>query len=339
MTDWGGMLKAADYVGIAQALLSEAENLNFALLRDDPRAAIEEMPDVNIELQDTLPQGACGGGYYDRTTATIFIHPASPRRNNFTLLHELGHHFQQHHAEWAFVLMDDVHPLQRRKVEEQVSDQLAAEVLLRSAVSEETDPFVQSPALVMAGLHENSEASRSAALKHVASILKHRAKWILAVADMDGRVQLAASTYEQYPPKRDMIQPGFANLATETGGGLTRRNFTEGLVYQRGQELHDMKVEAVLDYTGTYVFVALTPIARFGMGKIEPAWYSCGRNGCAVEDYCADIDSEWCSECGEPKCAGCGDCRCEPAVQSTRCPACNVTITAYEAAGGLHECW
>ena len=339
MTDWHGFLKAGDYVGIAQALISEAEALDFSQLRVDPQSAIEEMPDVTVKVQDTLPQGACGGGYYDRTTCTIFVHPASPRRNNFTLLHELGHHLQQHHTQWAFVLLDDVHPLQRRKVEEQVSDQVAVEVLLRSAVTEEMDPLVRSPALVMAGLHENSEASRSVALQHVASVLKHQAKWILAVADLDGRVQHAAVTYDQFPPKRDMIQPGFARLAKEAGKGLIRRSFTEGLVYQRGRELHDMKVEAVLDWTGRYLFVALTPVERFGTGNLESAWYACGQNGCVGEDYCADVDSDWCAACGEPKCPGCGTCRCEGTVQSTQCLNCHVEITAYEAANGLHECW
>lgn len=340
MTDWVAMLNAGDFVGIAQALLSDTEYVDFALLREDPQAALNEIAGVTVQIQEALPEGACGGGYYDRTTSTIYVHPASPRRNNFTLLHELGHHIQQHHPEWAFVLLDDLHPLGRRKVEEKVSDSLAAEVLLRSALTDDMDPFVQSPALVMAGLHENSEASRAAALEYVNAILLHQSKWILAVADLEGRVKHARATYDQFPPKRQMIQPGFARLAAETGGsGLTRRNFTEGLIYQRGRELHDMKAEATLDWTGKYIFVALTPIARFGMGTLEAAWYSCSREGCAVDDYCAETESEWCSQCNEPRCRGCNDCGCESRTQSTQCPSCYMQISAYEAAKGLHECW
>lgn len=337
--NWLELADTADYKGIAQALLSECDSVDFTLLRSDPWAALDAMPALTIVVQDDLPSGACGGGYYDRSTATIYVHPASPRRNNFTLLHEYGHHLQQNHEEWAYVLLDDVHPLNRRKVEEQVCDQIASEILLSSVAEEHVDPFVQSPALVMAHLFENSGASRSATLRHVAAALKHQTKWILVVANSEGRVQAAECTYEQFPPKRGMIQPGFARLATEAESGLVRRNFVEGMVYQGGRELHEMKVEAVLDHTGAYAFLALTPIERFGLGTIASAWYSCDRNGCATEDYCAEPDSEWCEACKEPRCLGCGDCRCERTVQASRCSTCYVTITEYEAANGLHECW
>jgi hypothetical protein len=340
VTDWRGLAASGDYSRIAQALLGDAGELDLPLLQEDPWAAIAEMPDLIISTQDALPNGSCGGGYYDRKTRTIYLHPSGRRRNNFTLLHELGHHHQQNHPEWGFVLMDDIHPLQRRKVEESVSDQFAAEVLLRSLPTTDSDQAVQSPALVMACLFSDSAASRSAVLKHVAGTLRNREKWILAVADLNGKVVQAEVTYEQYPPKRGMVQPGFARLATEAADGLLhRRVFSEGMVYQRGGELHDMKVEAVLDEEATHVFVALTPVHRFGMGKIEAAWYLCGNDGCAVDEHCAETDSEWCRQCDEPKCPGCNGCNCGSTIRSTQCSECRVTITPYEKENELHECW
>lgn len=336
---WLEMLEASDYKGIAQALVIDVEETELSALRTDPWAALEAMDDVTLTVQTELPYGACGGGYYDGSTSTIYVHPASPRRNNFTLLHEYGHHLQQTHDDWAYVLLDDVHSLNRRKVEEQVCDLIAAEILLRADAVEDSDPFEQSPALVMAQIFANSGASRSAVLRYVADTLRHSTKWILAVADLEGRVQAAECTYEQFPPKRGMVQPGFALLAAEASSGHVRRTFPEGMVYQGGRELHDMKVEATLDHTGTYVFLALTPVERFGMGTIVSAWYSCNQNGCATEDFCADTESEWCQACKEAKCPGCGTCRCERTVESSRCPSCYVTITGYEAAHGLHECW
>ena len=231
-----------------------------------------------------------------------------------------------------------MHPGLRRKVEEAVSDQIAAEVLLRAYASEDLDPFVMSPALVMSVLFANSMASRSAALRHVAQVLKNQAKWILAVADLDGRVIYAEPTYEQFPPKRGMIQPGFAKLAREAEDGAVRRGFPEGVVYQRGRELHDMKVEAVLDFGGQYLFVALTPIHRFGMGQVQDAYYSCDNHGCETEDYYADADSDWCDTCREPGCPTCRRCRCTTPSGSYLCERCFTMVTAYEAANGAHDC-
>lgn len=340
MTDWSILLQASDYPGIAQALLAEATDLDVAYLREEPWGAISEMPTLTVLEQGRLDSVCGGGGYYDHRTKTIFIHPSGRRRNNFTLLHELGHHVQRRHHEWGHTLLDDVHPGLRRQVEEAVSDHFAASLLLSACEDLDLDPFVSSPALVAAALYANSMASRSAAVRHVSQVLRNKAKWIIAVSDLDGRVFYAESTYEQYQPKKGMIQPGFASLAKGAQQGIVRRAFNEGLVYQGGRELHDMKAEAALDFEGSYLFVALTPIHRFGQGKIESAWYSCEHPGCETDDFAPDADTNWCSAaCKGPQCPTCGRCSCGGRSGSHQCPNCFLTVTAYEAANGLHECW
>ena len=52
------------------------------------------------------------------------------------------------------------------------------------------------------------------------------------------------------------------------------------------------------------LFVALTPIYRFGMGQVQDAYYSCDNHGCEIEDYYADVDSDWCDTCREPRVFG-----------------------------------
>jgi hypothetical protein len=339
VTDWLSLLRRNDHKAIAQALIDEAEGLDLPYLREEPWGAISEMPTLSILELDTLPGMCGGGGYYDHRSRTIYLHPSGRRRNNFTLLHELGHYVQRRHSEWSMVLLDDVHEGMRRKVEEAVSDHFAAAILLSACEDLDLDPFVTSPALVASVLFSNSMASRSAALRHVGDVLRHGAKWVLAVADLEGRVIYAQCTYDQFPPKRGMVQPGFSRLAEEARDGLVRRAFSEGMVYQGGRELHEMKAEAVLDFEGTHVFVALTPIHRFGQGKIERVWHSCSNHGCETEDFAPDALTEWCTgTCREPKCPTCGRCRCGGRSGAHQCPNCWIEVTAYEAAHNLHEC-
>lgn len=339
MTNWKALAQVADHQFIARALIDEAADLDLNHLRMDPWAAIADIPVLTVLEQDALPGLCGGGGYYDHRLKTIYLHPSGRRRNNFTLLHELGHYLQRRHPEWSLTLLDDVHPGIRRKVEEAVSDHVAASILLGACDDPALDPMVASPALVASALFSNSMASRSAALHHVADILQNRAKWVLAVADLHGRVVYARCTYQQFPPKRGMVQPGFAKLADEASDGMVRRAFMEGMVYQGGRELHDMKAEAVLDFEGTHVFVALTPIHRFGLGTIEDAWYSCSNQGCETDDFAPNAETEWCTgTCREPRCPTCGRCRCGGRSGAYQCPNCWIEVTAYEAEHNLHEC-
>ena len=117
-----------------------------------------------VELGDALTEGCGGGGYYRADPATIYLHPAMWRRDDFTLLHELGHHIQQHHPQWAFTLLD-LPALVRRMTEEAVS---------RS--DRDRDPFPgqgparrvqRAPGVVMAAMYRSSSATRSAVLQRV----------------------------------------------------------------------------------------------------------------------------------------------------------------------------
>ncbi|HEX5908689.1 MAG TPA: hypothetical protein VFY56_16870 [Propionibacteriaceae bacterium] len=72
-------------------------------------------------IEEELAESCSGGrGYYDRKTATIYLHPAFARRNNFTLLHEVGHHIQRKDGEWALHQMSLGHFDLFRKCDERV---------------------------------------------------------------------------------------------------------------------------------------------------------------------------------------------------------------------------
>jgi hypothetical protein len=305
-------------------------------LRFDAYGTLDRSPEIELVLQDDLTSGCGGGGYYDPDPPTIHLHPSIHRRDNFTLLHELGHHVQERHPEWAFVLLDlSAHA--RRLAEETVSDEFATQLLMPW-----TDDPLESrnvhPADVMAGLFNDTPASRSAVLHRVARLLPKEAKWILAVADADGVVRSAISTYADAHPAKGLRQPGFAALVDEAQSGPVRRSFVEGVHYSTGSQLHEMRAEAVSDPDGRYLFIALTPEAQFGTGTITSPTFECSSPSCG-RTFDAKWVKRWWSKCGDPHCSWCDRCGCDPTDTGKTCPQCNIRLTPAEVASGEHECW
>jgi Zn-dependent peptidase ImmA (M78 family) len=200
VTDWPRLQHQGRYRDVAELLIDQLFDWDLDALRLDAYGTIDRSQEIALVLQDGLTSGCGGGGYYRANPPTIYLHPAIRRRNNFTVLHELGHHVQQHHSDWAFVLLDlSVHA--RRLAEESVSNEFAAHLLIPWS----DDPLESRdihPADMMMGLFHDSTASRSAVLHRVAGLLPKEAKWILAVADSDGIVQFALSTYADAQPAK-----------------------------------------------------------------------------------------------------------------------------------------
>ncbi|PRZ34783.1 hypothetical protein CLV47_12315 [Antricoccus suffuscus] len=338
MPDWARLAAGGPVTEVARALIETCPYLDLGVLQTDPRAGVNAIAEITVVERERLPAASCGGGYYDGDLGIIYIHPAGNRRDNFTILHELAHHMQQTHPEWGYVLLD-LSKDARRKMEENVCNAIAARILLTDLQPADETNVDVSPAAVMADLHERSAASPSAVLQHIATIMEHRSKWILAVSGLDGTVMHSRATYgENYPPARGRAQPGFAALAEEARTGLVRRRFTEGVHYDKNLRLQDMYAHAALDSTGRCVFIALTPVARFGYGKLEAATYLCGNPGCERDEYALDREPILCDVCGEPKCPSCRQCECPNQRRSDVCGKCSLTISPYEKQTDTHEC-
>jgi len=338
-TDWVGLAARHDYEAVARALISEMPASDLRALRENPESAVEKLGGLQISYQGALARDCGGGGYYDRRRGIIFLHDAGARRNAFTLLHEFGHRCQQAHPDWAFVLLDDIPGPLRLQAEEQVSHQFAGIILLGEAEKASPDPSETSPALVAASLFDHSGASRSAAVMNVKQRIEAGAKWILAVADLRGEVVFATSTYDQPPPAKHSIQSEFASLASEATTGPVARDLAEGIAYRGGLQLEGMRAQAVLDHTGQYAFVALTPTHRFSTGNRYAKTYQCESAGCATEEFTASPDSEWCTNtCREPKCPECNGCNCPHEPRGYVCDTCFIFVTDHEAIQGTHDC-
>lgn len=333
MTDWAALLAGGRFGDIAAALIDECD-LDLLSLSESPYRTIEQV--ITITIQDQLGSGCGGGGYYKAHPPTIYLHPSIARRNNFTLLHELGHHLQQHHAELAFELMD-LSPYARKLAEEKISNSVASQVLLPWS-DEPLEARYVHPAELMAGLFATTNASRSAALERVIGLLPKTAKWILVVSDLEGVVEHGRTTYTDLQPAKGSHQPGLKALAEEAAGGAVRRRFREGIRYSNRSELHDMFVEAVLDYEGRFLFAALTPEAIFGTGRMDWPIYECANPSCG-RSYEAKWVKRYCDKCGDPHCSWCDRCTCEPSATGRICSRCFLPWAPAEVAAGHHDCY
>ena len=334
MTDWTLLEQSGRYTEIAQLLIDDM-NCDLEALAEDPYSVLADSRLVRVEVRDDMGDRCAGGGYYRTEPPTIYLHPTWGRRDNFTLLHELGHHLQQHHIEWGFHLLS-LSSAARRLVEEQVSNQIASQILIPA----HNDPLkvgMAHPAEVMAGLHTSTSASRSAVVQHVASTLPQNSKWILVVADSAGRVQHAITNYADNQPAKGSQQSGFAALAEEAQDGPLRRPFVEGLRYSNGSELHDMSAEAALDIDGKYVFIALTPQSRFGTGTVIFPEFECTNPSCG-RSFTASEARRHCTKCGDPACPLCNRCSCDPLNTGQLCSKCFTRLTPGEVASGSHRC-
>ncbi|BBZ60649.1 ImmA/IrrE family metallo-endopeptidase [Mycobacterium sp. TJFP1] len=337
MDGWEDLAVGRDAHAIASRIIAECTTFNFAALRDNPLGAVMGSVGIEVEIEDGLIETGCGGGgYYRPKPPTIHLHPATYRRDNFTVLHELGHHLQQTHDQWGFTLID-MAERERRDIEEKVCDQFAAQVLMPVS---DTDRHATSlhPADVMAGLFARWEASRSAVLQRVREMMPQGARWLLAVSDLDGVVITSATTYEDPQPPKGLVQEGFRRVAVEAVDAAVRREFHEGIEYKTGSVLDGMRVEAALDHEERYVFLALRPTTANGAGTWTYPSQECSNPACA-KAFQATSSSGRCETCQDFKCPHCHRCGCTAAVPPEKCGTCFLPYTPAEMASGNHECW
>lgn len=336
MNGWDQLAAGGDARVIAARIIEEC-TFDLAALSNDPFGTLMRSPEITVTLEDDLVDTGCGGGgYYRPSPPTIHLHPATSRRDNFTLLHEFAHHLQQWHDQWGYLLID-MPDFRRRKIEEAVCDQFAAQILMPVS---DTDRHATSlhPADVMAGLFARSGASRSATVQRVREMLPAESRWILAVADFDGLVITSATTYSDAPPPKGFKQEGFKQVAAEALQSAVRREFHEGIEYRTGMVLDDMRVEAALDFEERYVFVALRPTTVNGLGTRTYPLQECVNPVCEAT-FGPRESSYRCETCQGFRCPRCQRCGCTAPERPTTCTACFMPYTPAEMASGNHECF
>ena len=337
------MVERNDYRGIADELARlEAERgvVDITALGDDPESAVVDNPELELEYATDFAPTCSVYGYYryrDGKPSAIVVHPSlSAGRDNFTIVHEYGHHVQRHHADWADVRYS-LPAARGDKVEEKVADAFAAAVLIpEDAVPDDAGLSARA----LASVYAQVRASRSAVASRMVELTSTGRAGTVVVCDFEGRVIFARATDDEvFAPTRGVIQPDLARLfdqAANADGSLTAP-LQVGLRAMSGWTQTNLTAELVIDHTGGYAFVVITPTPVFGrQQEWARRWHECPNPACG-EVFVVDETVEIHDVCGDPRCPECGWCSCERV--ETFCKKCFMALSVAEQSGEVeHEC-
>lgn len=313
-----------------------------SLLRVDPLRFLELVADIELTMSGTessLATDCSIAGHYrpatsDGQSPRITIAPsASPRRRQFTALHEYGHHLQQY-AELADALAeypDDA------LVEEAACDAFAAAVLLPSALVERHVGQRGPTADAVKALYLDSTASR--AVCAIAASQRLVLPGVVLIVDPEGTVTFAASRGEFIPPARqanvadsDMFRTASRHYPTG-GGACGRGRFT----YRTGSQSANLYYDTA--WCDGYAVIVAT--------EGSPAWsdFAIPADDRIVSTALfADCDicgasfraSFQCHKCREAKCPS-GHCGCTRASERV-CTSCFLSQHPSQFVAGSTEC-
>lgn len=308
-----------------------AEDTQLAGLTENPIETIENHSGIALRFVSSAPGSCSVSGYYSRTPPTLNIHRSNSReRDNFTVVHELGHHLQETDRAWAFGVLSNLTDFQREMLQEEVSDALASRVLIPEALLSEHLGDRPITAESIAALYGASAASRQAccvaAARHVSSFDKA----LILLIDWDGKVSLSISTHDSiYSVPREMVQPDLKRLIREAGEGrgTAKGNAREGLVFSTSNRRYDINFEVALDSGSMWAFAVARPETRYGRPQWGTSVQQCVAPSC---DNIFEVDGTILRcKCGDYKCPECNACSCESVLPL--CTECWTELSIAEA--------
>lgn len=343
--DFETWISTSNFPAIAVALIEmEADRGVFDLpfIGQNPEGSLKDNAEVTVEYDQSPTPGCSVYGHYQHRAnapATIYIHPAlSFERDNFTLLHELGHHVQRQHASLANVLYARPR-MAAQKLEERIANEFAAEILIPASTVAPDQSWLS--ARVLSDVYARVRASRSAVAMRASEILPDHIPAVFIVANGRGVVTFArASTDELHAPARGRTQPSLARLISRAAeeNGVAQGELSNGIEFSSGWIQHGLRADVALDNTLTYAFAVVRPTQGFGdTTSWERNEFECPHATCG-KVFVVDNSITICSKCSTPKCPECGACTCEPAV-GTICPKCTMQLSPAEVANpSIHQC-
>ncbi|MGY0004134.1 ImmA/IrrE family metallo-endopeptidase [Micromonospora sp. I033] len=293
-------------------------------LQSDAWQEVSSWPEVVVREISADIAGDCSvAGHCNLipTPAEItVVREASHGRRAFTLLHEIAHFLQQNDEPWTDEALSG-QPDFGRRLEEQVCDAFAAEVLLGSDLPGRVLGDSPITASSVHQLFEASQASRSACCVKVAQLLPCEG-WVL-LTDLNGIVQFAAVSGNRVPPRRGTSQ-GPDHVSQVAGRIGTSRQEDSWVTFPSGKQWRPLYADSVRDPSFRYVYTVLTDDV--------PPWlpsYTQRRR--------APVDTDWdchvceavfntrppaCARCGQPACPRCGMCACDQRAHERLCERC-----------------
>lgn len=310
-----------------------AEDDQLTELSQAPIGTLENHTGIALKFVSSSPSGCSVSGYYRPTPPTLHVHRSnSRRRDNFTVLHELGHHLQQTDRSWALGVLSELTDRERELLEEAVSDALASDILLPKSLVADTLGLGPVTAKGIAALYGATVASRQACC---IAASRHGAddKALIILRDLDGKVVFSLSTAESlYQLPRGLVQPDLTRLIREASDGIQTAAGTAraGLVYATTNRRYDIKFDVALDVEGRWAFSVARPEQKYGNQNWGFAVQSCPAPACEAI-FEVDGATTRC-RCGDYKCPECGSCSCEPSLPI--CTECWTELSTADAAAG-----
>jgi hypothetical protein len=322
----------------ARRLVDALDSEVVKLLAIDPADTVERHLEITVVYRPeaAVPSGCSVDGSYQegpppRITVAL---AASTGRRNFTILHECGHDRAQSDPEVINLLAAE--PDGGSRLEEQIADAFAAQLLLPDSLVDEVIGERGPTATEVADLFDRSQASREACCVRAAQRIAGAGYVMLAEA---GTARFTATVNTPYRVARGTPQ-GDDHLVSRAGRlgaacGEARVRFRSGAVSD------PMHADAVA--RDGYVFAVFVA----GRAAWQPLSILSERPG-PVQHYgscpfCHDDFSTWeqpCSACGDLRCPNCGQCSCAPAAPrgGRECTKCHMVQPRHLFRGGSTIC-
>jgi hypothetical protein len=307
-------------------------------LRVDAIAELSAWRDVQVQLVPEVSSSVDGcsvaGSYEDELVppALRVAESASPRRRQFTALHECGHHLQRTDLDLGKTVIG----AEGDRFEDDACDLFAARVLLPDSLADgcfgERTP---TPGDIVE-LYRASSASRAACV--VRAVERLVGFGVVVLYDGTGVVSFAAAKGSIFPPARGSDQSSTA-LVTAALREPTRPDgvpFTcdrTTIRYRSGHNSDPLYGQAA--WCDGYLIAVLVDshapwqpfsLPRRGIQVRQPKWADC--EVCSTDFEVTDT----CSTCDEPCCPS-GHCACTQ-QRERRCQRCNLTWALHRFPDG-----
>lgn len=308
-------------------------------LHQNPLAELQCWSEIRVlQVPDTQTDARCSvaGGYLHHTappTLTV-TRSQSPRRRQFTALHELGHHLQKNDARLGLAVRR--HRVHREAFEDAACDAFAARVLLPDETLTAWPSDRAPEAADIVDLYEQTQASRAACC--VRAVDRLHGHGFVAVLNDAGIVSFAAGRGEIFPPARGSSQAATPLVSAALRGRVNARVDSTWVQYRNGSTSSELYGDAT--WSGEFLIVVAV-IDRPGWKQFAPPRTAASRflpgevtcEVCTTEFEPADR----CDRCRTYRCPS-GHCECTLAAER-RCDGCfQVLHPARFATPGARLC-
>ena len=311
-----------------------------AALANDPKGVMERHYGLRIQPTRTPPRrgqgGLCDGMSIRSQQLVLYVPTPNSRRQNFTLLHELGHLLFESDEDLLVWAADREHP--SRTVED-VCDRVAASLLLPLAVLDQVLGGHRPTASHLVTLYERSQASREVCA--IALSRRLGCEGFVAIVDRtESRVSFAARTADTRPYawRGDLVPVGQPLRTIGLNSAMRREAWW---AFPNGDK-RAFYLDAISDDKRVYAILAEADLWGIASLHVRDPGERRSSGGFSAPVLCTlcgfeGVTSRFpCPDCHKPYCPKCGKCECYRRAQHEGvCRACREKVPIRRLVNGV----